>query len=303
MQKAQVLYIHINGVTSEVIKNLVLAGIRATLCDTRSMDHVAETPSFFLPPETKKAKKASVAEATQPWIQDLNPLLGACPILAKNAADLTEDDVKDFSVVIASQIPPSLAQKLAKWSQAFYLTDSFGMKACCIMDLGQDRQYRPEKGKELLDPVPLKPYVSIGSILSTPLSHATNRFHKKPPPSFSHYRVLLQYLEDNGSWPTGEGDSDKLTESCKKVLALEGESSSSANALSDYEPLSSDAIQALATQARSEIAPVCAVLGGMIGNEVIKVISGKGEPSNNTLLMDGDLCKAWAFLVQPKESK
>jgi hypothetical protein len=32
----------------------------------------------------------------------------------------------------------------------------------------------------------------------------------------------------------------------------------------------------------SEVAPVCAVLGGIIGNEVIKAISVKGEPANNT---------------------
>jgi hypothetical protein len=45
---------------------------------------------------------------------------------------------------------------------------------------------------------------------------------------------------------------------------------------------------------------VCAVLGGMLGNEIIKVVSGKGEPANNTLLLDGNLCKTWTFLVQPK---
>jgi ubiquitin-like 1-activating enzyme E1 A len=28
-------------------------------------------------------------------------------------------------------------------------------------------------------------------------------------------------------------------------------------------------------------------MGGVVGNEVIKAISGKGEPAHNTLLFDG----------------
>jgi ubiquitin-like 1-activating enzyme E1 A len=32
---------------------------------------------------------------------------------------------------------------------------------------------------------------------------------------------------------------------------------------------------------------VCAVIGGILGNEVIKAISGKGEPANNILMFDG----------------
>jgi ubiquitin-like 1-activating enzyme E1 A len=52
----------------------------------------------------------------------------------------------------------------------------------------------------------------------------------------------------------------------------------------------------------AQLAPVCAILGGILGNEIIKVISGKAEPANNTILFDGKTCKAWTFLVQPKAS-
>ena len=36
-----------------------------------------------------------------------------------------------------------------------------------------------------------------------------------------------------------------------------------------------------------EVSPVCAVLGGMLGNEVIKALTGKGEPANNVMLFTG----------------
>ena len=49
--------------------------------------------------------------------------------------------------------------------------------------------------------------------------------------------------------------------------------------------------------ANAEVSPVCAVLGGVLGNEVIKAISGRGEPANNILLFDGleGGCKAFTI--------
>jgi ubiquitin-like 1-activating enzyme E1 A len=36
-----------------------------------------------------------------------------------------------------------------------------------------------------------------------------------------------------------------------------------------------------------EVSPVSAVLGGILGNEVIKAFTGKGEPANNIMLFNG----------------
>jgi ubiquitin-like 1-activating enzyme E1 A len=54
--------------------------------------------------------------------------------------------------------------------------------------------------------------------------------------------------------------------------------------------------------ATAEIAPVCSVLGGLVGNEIIKTLTGKGEPANNTLLFDGTSCKAYTFLIKATAS-
>ena len=295
MSQARVLYIHVTGISSEICKNLVLAGIAATLCDTRGLESVATTPSIFLPP-TKKTKYATVAHAVQPFIQELNPLLGDCPLLEKDASELTQEDVQDFTVVIASQIPPNLAIKLAAWSQKFYMCDCFGMAGACLLDLGAGYEYRPEQGKTLLDPRPMDTYVTLEQLMQVPLEHAVNRFHKQPPPSFVQYRCLLEYANQNGgSWPTEETCDDFLQ-------VVETFVNADAPTLQHHPALTREALVTLARQATSEVAPVCSVLGGMIGNEIIKVVSGKGEPANNTLLLDGTTCKAWTFLVQPKKA-
>ena len=42
----------------------------------------------------------------------------------------------------------------------------------------------------------------------------------------------------------------------------------------------------VARSAGAELAPVCAVVGGMVAAEVVKIISGKEEPINNSFFYE-----------------
>ena len=339
MQSSTVLYINVTGVSSEIIKNLVLAGIAATLCDNRPATSLEESPCFFTPvdqysqsttnsevddtmkgtgddtngePARKKAKASTVANAVQPLIEQLNPLLGTCPVLSKDVSELTKEDLSKFSVIVASQIPLQQAVQISQLiadspsssssspPPAFYLVDCFGMNGAAIMDLGPKFQYRPEQGKKLLDPVGLKDgYVSFSEIVSTPLKFCVNRFHKKgPPPIWVLYRCLLEIQSQTGCWAEEYGnseDDEKKTEDLKSIV---GDYLTAQNVSN----VTDDDVSQMLVAGMAQVAPVCAVLGGIIGNEVIKVISGKGEPANNTLLFDGEACKMWSFMVKPPAS-
>ena len=319
MSKAKVLYIHITAATSEVMKNLVLAGIPAAIFDPRAFP-VAETSSFFLAcaaapdsndvneePATKKQKR-TMAQAVQPAVEDLNPLLGGCPVVeAVTVDDLIQnkkETLASYSVVVASRLTPTQATTLSdiitQAGNHIFLIDTFGMDGACVMDLGPNHSYRPEKGKELLDPLPLSPYVSTGQILSTPLHESVNRFHKKfPPTPWARYRLLLAYFEETKEWPTA---TTNKTEFVTKVLAWCKETSVPDSTIAEESVLRPEALEQLCAVASAELAPVASVLGGLVGNEIIKALSGKGTPSNNTLLLDGGSGKAWTFLVRPKNA-
>eukprot|EP00934_Nitzschia_sp_Nitz4_P004550 Nitzschia sp. Nitz4//scaffold21_size171442//72825//73823//NITZ4_002162-RA/size171442-processed-gene-0.119-mRNA-1//1//CDS//3329542414//4540//frame0 len=299
MMNSRVLYIHVTGVSAEILKNLALAGIKATLCDVRPASDMA--PHVFTPtstskqPEAKRLQYASVAHAVQPLVEEMNPLLGGCPILEKAPSQLTSEDLEPFTVVIASQVSLQEAVRLAQLtttseSRAFYLVDCFGWNGAALMDLGKNVSYRPEQGKQLLDPKVLAPYVPLEHLIQVPLSKCVNRFHKTPPPVYLQYRCLLEYHQQKGMFPLPqEADTQSALELWTTFLKEQG-------CVADV--LSKDTLEALAKASMSQVSPVCAVLGGMLGNEVIKVISGKGEPANNTILFDGRTCKAWTFLVQ-----
>mmetsp|Transcript_38448 Transcript_38448/g.93027 ORF Transcript_38448/g.93027 Transcript_38448/m.93027 type:complete len:330 (-) Transcript_38448:131-1120(-) len=294
MKNSKVLYVNITGTSAEVIKNLVLAGIAATLCDTRPVEAMADAPHFFsIPKANKKVKYNSVAHAVKPLVEDLNMLLGDCPILEKSVPDLGEEDLKDYTVIVASQIPLTeatrLAQVASKLKKQFYLADCFGYNGAVLAELGQDYQFRPEQGKKLLDPQPLKEYLPFQDYVQVPLHQAVNRFHKKPPKVYVLYRCLLEYQAKTGKFPSQEEDISIMEDFLKgQEVELDGEH------------LSKDDLQQLAKAGVAQLPAVCSVLGGMLGNEIIKVISGKGEPANNTILLDGGLCKAWTFLVKAK---
>jgi ubiquitin-like 1-activating enzyme E1 A len=111
------------------------------------------------------------------------------------------------------------------------------------------------------------------------------------------YRALLEYQNQTKQWLGFAERNNPLTENKNKELMNVFFKSQGVT----KEMMTDADVNELVTSGMSQVAPVCAVLGGIVGNEVIKVISGKGEPANNTLLFDGGSCKAWTFLVKAKE--
>lgn len=312
LRNSTVLYIHLTGASSEVLKNLVLAGIAATLCDSRPASALHDVSRCFFTPHSndpqdrlsssstsdnfssKKMKYDTVAHSARLLIEELNPLLGSCSIVTKEVSELTEEDLNHYHVVVASRVSLTeivrLSQIVTSQGHAFFTVDCFGMRGAAMIDLGRGYQYRPEIGNKLGDLTKLKEYVPLSDIVSFSLHQAINRFHKHPPPTWILYRSLLEYQRLYDQWLGDE------TVDCENAKA------SIQNFLKEQQVSLADRdLDDLVVAGMAQVAPVCAVIGGFIGNEVIKVITRKGEPANNSVLFDGDTCKAWSFLVTDKD--
>ena len=141
MNDARVLYVHVTGVSSEILKNLVLAGVRAAICDGRPYpDAVATMPSSFLPPvkravngamkagagveddaidanavpAAKRARTATVASAMQERVHELNPLLDACEINEMVLEDVPDEYFANFDIIVASRIGLIQCRRISK---------------------------------------------------------------------------------------------------------------------------------------------------------------------------------------------
>ena len=303
MKDAKVLYVNITGISAEILKNLVLAGIRAEIWDNRPTS--AASPNVLWNhsnnnPPNKKAK-LTIGQAVKSQVEDLNPLLGDCPILEMDNWEEVARGIQEHTIVVASQIDMTTARGLCRAATAkngkFFLCDTFGWNGACCMDLGRSHTYRPEIGKNLGDPTTLKDYVDFSTLLSTELHECVNRFHKTPPETYVQYRCLLEYREQLQRQTT-KSVNDTVDDFIRIVRAYLETTKLESNG---HALISDVDLRTLWRVSRAaDLAPVCSVLGGLIGNEIIKAISGKGEPANNTILLDGLSCKAWHFLVRPK---
>eukprot|EP00560_Eucampia_antarctica_P005158 CAMPEP_0197840898 /NCGR_PEP_ID=MMETSP1437-20131217/45870_1 /TAXON_ID=49252 ORGANISM="Eucampia antarctica, Strain CCMP1452" /NCGR_SAMPLE_ID=MMETSP1437 /ASSEMBLY_ACC=CAM_ASM_001096 /LENGTH=431 /DNA_ID=CAMNT_0043450575 /DNA_START=63 /DNA_END=1354 /DNA_ORIENTATION=+ len=394
IRDTKVLYVHMSGVSSEILKNLVLAGVRAAICDGRSYpDAMSETPSSFLPPQErvklsllnaavdavnvavdvvaddspivkeagnakkrvktmtvaeampqervklsllnaavdavdaavdavddddspivkeagnakKRVKTMTVAEAMQPHVLELNPLLDTCQIDETNRplSSIPDSYFQQFDIVIASRLSSSvnnndndnnsnnntmsqkdilrMAEATTKADGKFMLVDTFGMYGCAMIDLGPKHQFRQEKGKDKLsDLKAIQPYVPFSQMMAAgnQLHQITDRWHKNGPPKvLVMYFAILHYrniIITNHQDQQNSQHFSKITQQYLKHSGLDTQYLGDEKQL-DY----------LYTISNAQVSPVCAVLGGVLGNEVIKAISGKGQPANNVLLFDG----------------
>jgi len=251
-----------------------------------TMPHVFKLMKINLSKKSaKRQRKMTVAKAMQPHVHELNPLLEECELNENMSLQSIPDEYfSKFDVVIASQIGLEDIKRISKATTSsggkFYVVHAFGWYACALIDLGADYSFRKELGKDKLSDVcKVKPYMSIENLVCVKLQDIKDRWHKDGPPLvWARYKTILNYYNSENEWPSEE-DAMKFVDLTKRFLIEEG-------LKDDY--LGNDAeLKHLATVAMAEISPVCAVIGGVLGNEVIKILSGKGEPANNTLLFDG----------------
>uniref|UniRef100_A0A7S1YV53 THIF-type NAD/FAD binding fold domain-containing protein n=1 Tax=Ditylum brightwellii TaxID=49249 RepID=A0A7S1YV53_9STRA len=335
MSSARVLYVHTTGVSSEILKNLVLAGVKAAICDGRPYpSSMATTPSSFLPPgerdgtskeetgdtdknekedktsepEQKKQRTSpkTVAAAMQPRVMELNPLLDECKIYESSVEDIPDEEFAKYDVVVASRLGMDQAKRVSAATTSgggkFYLVDCFGLSGCAMLDLGPDHGYRKEVGKDKLsDVMKVDPYVPLGDMLNLKLRDATGRWDKLPPKIWATYRAYLEYEAKAGKWSCADY-ADDFVEKTQQWLKTESEKPTSSKPFSEDYLGNEDDLRNIASLATAEVSPVCAVLGGVLGNEIIKAISGRGEPANNILLFDGVDGGCRSFLLQEKNN-
>lgn len=57
----------------------------------------------------------------------------------------------------------------------------------------------------------------------------------------------------------------------------------------------------IASGNKLELNPVCAIIGGLLSREILKVVSGKDEPVSNCVVYDGQGATVWNIAEIPKQ--
>ncbi|MED6216639.1 SUMO-activating enzyme subunit 1A [Stylosanthes scabra] len=278
LSKAHVLVYGIKGTIAEFCKNIVLAGVGSlTLIDDRIASEEALSSNFLIPPDENVYAGKTLAQLCCDSLKDFNPMVR----VSVHKGDLSSFDVEffySFDVVIVSscslpakKLVNEKCRKISSKRVAFYTVDCRDSCGEIFVDL-QDYKYSKKKLEETIE-CHLQ-YPSFEEALSVPWKELPRKTSKL----YFAMRVIEKFEEAEGR-SAGEVSVADLP----GVLKLKRELCAAQSLNESHVP---DTLLERLVTSTLEFPPVCAIIGGILGQEVIKAISGKGDPLKNFFFFD-----------------
>lgn len=277
LSKAHVLVSGMKGTVVEFCKNIVLAGVGSlTLIDDRLVTEEASYANFLIPPDENAYGGKSIAELCCESLKDFNPMVR----VSVEKGDLSSfgvDFYNKFDIVVVSccslATKKLINEKCRKLSKrvAFYTVDCRDSCGEIFADL-QNYTYSKKKLDETIE-CQLN-YPSFEDAIAI----TWRALPRKASKLYFALRVIERYEQAEGRNP-GETSIADLP----GVLKLKKELCEAHSLNESHIP---DALLERLVTGTKEFPPVCAVVGGILGQEVIKAISGKGDPLKNFFFFD-----------------
>ncbi|CAN1747681.1 SUMO-activating enzyme subunit 1A [Linum perenne] len=260
LSKSHILVYGMKGTVTEFCKNIVLAGVGSvTLMDDRAVTEEALASNFLIPPDEKVYSGRSLAELCCDSLKEFNPMVHVS-VEKGDLVTMGFQFFEKFDVIVISCCPLAtkilVNEKCRKISKriAFYTVECRDSCGEIFVDL-QNYKYM----KEAI-------YAPWGTL------------PKKTSKLYFAMRVIERFEEANNRNP-----GDLSIEDVPAVLQLKRQL---CEARSVSEELVPDALLERLVTGSIEFPPVCAIVGGILGQEVIKAISGKGDPLKNFFYFD-----------------
>ncbi|KAI8088645.1 SUMO-activating enzyme subunit 1 [Halteromyces radiatus] len=287
---ANILIAGLRAISNEVTKNLVLAGIGTiTLLDHTLVDK-AEVDSQFFFDQTHIGMNKAVA--TCPALQTLNPRVQVI-VDEENIQEKPDTYFESFDIVCLFHSDIQLLIRINEIrrnvKKPFYAADAFGWIGYLFCDLVEhtfieERSKPPPPGSDKSqEPIVTRSthteiYQSLAQSLEKNWSNmSTKALKKRVTPIAFLIQILMKYQLKNGRYPN-DLDVDKLIK--EKDIWLQ------ALGINDGSVLDDSLLKELGLY-QTELVPVAAIVGGVLAQEVIKVLSAKELPVQNWFFYNG----------------
>lgn len=276
LSKAHILVRGLNGTAVEFCKNMVLAGVGSlTLMDDRSVTEDVLQSNFLIPPDEAYYSGRSLDELCCESLKDFNPMVR----VSVEKGDLSQFDGEffdKFDAVVLSccslKTKKAINEKCRRRPRrvAFYAIECRDSCGEIFVDL-QKYTYIQSDGTAECQ----LNYPSLEEAISIPWRDLPRKVSKV----YFAMRVIERFELSEGRNPGETSISD-----LPLILKLRKELCDAQSLSESHIPTS--LLERILVAGRKEHPPVCAILGGVLGQEVIKAISVKGDPLKNFFYFD-----------------
>lgn len=294
MRNATILVVRVRGTATEAIKNIVLAGIgKLVLVDS---DDVAEEDlgaGFFFRDEDVGNNKAEAAKAR---IEGLNPLVSVQVMKHPSILEGIALDALVSSVDLVCVTDWNrkglihMNEVCRRFGKPFYAGGTFGLLGYIFCDLLQHECVVPDRSGQSGTQRIIKTsqlYPPLHMALRHRWSNLTKRQAKdlNPAALFTILGIWEYQATHDGVLPDSMDAAPELATFAKSAF---DEAAVTPQALAS---VPSEMTESAATTAAHEFSPVCAVVGGMLGQDILKSLAAREAPIANFFVFDGHISK------------
>jgi len=291
MRNATILVVRLKGIATEVIKNIVLSGIgKLVIMDGDQVVEEDLGSGFFFRDEDVGKRRV---DAAKDRIESLNPL-----VTVETIASFGDLESPDFDATIQSVdlicVNDWDREGLIRWNETcrrlgkpFYAGGTYGVLGYIFCDLVKHEYVAPHDRsvpKEAQRNVKLSAtYPPLSEALRHRWTSLTKRQTKELNPAVVFTILALwEYQKRHGKLPAGSADAAELQSIANTLL-------STADVKKQVlEMVTPELVESLSETASTEFSPVCAIVGGMLAQDILKTLAARDAPIANFFTFDGN---------------
>ncbi|KAI0051118.1 hypothetical protein FA95DRAFT_1554933 [Auriscalpium vulgare] len=290
MRNASILVVKLRGLATETIKNIVLAGIgKLTIVDGENVSEEDLGAGFFFREDDVGKKRVDAAKAR---IEGLNPLVNVetIPTASVLERDKLDGLVQSVDLVCVTDSDRDFTIRVneacRRLKVPLYIGGTYGLLGYIFCDLLNHEYITPDRSGNKDSSKNIKATASY-SPLHVALGHSwaklTRRQTKELNPAviFSILAIWEYGSIHRGNLPDSPAHADELEAIANSLITK-------ADVNKQVLPsIPRGSIDAVATTAVHEFAPVCAVVGGMLAQDILKALGAREAPLANFFTFDG----------------
>lgn len=291
MRNATILVVRLKGTATEAIKNMVLAGIgKLVIVDTEEVAEEDLGAGFLFRDEDVGKKRLDAAKSR---VESLNPL-----VIVETMSNPSVLEGEDFDALIQAVDLVCVTDwdrdglirmnnVCRRFRKPFYAGGTFGLLGYIFCDLLSHDYISPDRSASKDKPQNVKK-TAVYTTLQTALHHQWSGMTKRQTKEV-HPAVLFSIL---AIWQYQSLHDGTLPDSGSAVRELETITNSLISAADVNKQVLTkapqDLIESICTTAAHEFSPVCAIVGGMLAQDILKTLAAREPPIANFFAFDGN---------------